>query len=155
MSFLGQTLLPTDAVKGVVALVPVTLHPENVPTKWAHRYLSYVENGDDVPVIDRYAIDGLFATAALEGAGENFFVGLDESNHRLFPPTYVVTCEVDPLRDDGAILAESLRSNGVRVKHDHYEGLPHMFWMFPSLPETSEFMGKLLVGVNHVLQKPS
>ncbi|ETN39972.1 uncharacterized protein HMPREF1541_06199 [Cyphellophora europaea CBS 101466] len=153
MTLLGQSSLPKDAVKGVVALAPVTMYPAKVPKKWAHRYLSYFENGEDVPIINRSAIDELFTAAVVREAGEKFFVGLDESTHRLFPPTYIVTCGVDPLRDDGAILAESFKFNGVKVKYDTYEGLPHMFWMFPSLPETSAFMSKLLDGVNYVLQK--
>ena len=38
------------------------------------------------------------------------------------PPTFVVTCEFDALRDHGVFYALRLREAGVRVKWEHYKG---------------------------------
>jgi acetyl esterase len=43
------------------------------------------------------------------------------------PPTLVVTCDRDPLRDEGVALAERAAAAGVRVTHHHYDGAEHGF----------------------------
>ena len=44
------------------------------------------------------------------------------------PPTFVVTAEHDPLRDEGLWFADRLRSSGVPCEHLHYEDLVHGFF---------------------------
>ena len=39
--------------------------------------------------------------------------------------TFLVTTEMDILRDDGFIYAERLRKLGLKIKHNHYENLFH------------------------------
>ncbi len=43
------------------------------------------------------------------------------------PPTLVVTCDRDPLRDEGVALAERAAAAGVPVTHHHYDGAEHGF----------------------------
>ncbi|GAB78418.1 acetyl esterase [Austwickia chelonae] len=43
------------------------------------------------------------------------------------PPSFVVTAEHDPLRDDGLWLAQRLRAAGVPCEHLHYDALVHGF----------------------------
>lgn len=50
-------------IAGTVALVPVTLHPDNVPDRFKPAYKSYQENAKDVPFIDK--------------AGMMYFFGMD------------------------------------------------------------------------------
>ncbi|NWI86258.1 AAAD deacetylase, partial [Pitta sordida] len=50
------------------------------------------------------------------------------------PPTYVLTCEHDVLRDDGAMYAQRLRAAGVRVTHDHARDAFHGALMFIAWP---------------------
>jgi len=44
------------------------------------------------------------------------------------PPTTIVTAEVDPLRDDGKLLAERLKAAKVEVEHRHFMGVSHEFF---------------------------
>ncbi|XP_048460465.1 arylacetamide deacetylase [Rhincodon typus] len=50
------------------------------------------------------------------------------------PHTYIVTCEYDVLRDDGAMYARRLKAAGVRVTHEHYEDSFHGAIMFITWP---------------------
>jgi acetyl esterase len=49
------------------------------------------------------------------------------------PPAYVMTCEVDPLRDEGEAYAEALRKAGIAVKSKRYPGVCHGFVMMPGV----------------------
>lgn len=49
------------------------------------------------------------------------------------PPTFVVTAEHDPLRDDGLWFADRLRSAGVPCGHLHHEDLVHGFFQLDTM----------------------
>ena len=36
------------------------------------------------------------------------------------PPAFVLTCQLDPVRDDGLLYVQRLRKDGVTVEHYHY-----------------------------------
>ncbi|KAJ4177043.1 hypothetical protein NW759_017472 [Fusarium solani] len=150
---LGQSQVSPDVIKGVVALAPYTLHNRYIPEAYRSTHQSYVENRDGVPMIDLASLDAFFDDASLDPKDEDYFAALDQDHHKLLPPTYVATCEIDPLRDDGKVLAESLKTSGVSVKTDHYDGLPHCFWVFPGLPESQRFMENTVNGVKWILSK--
>lgn len=62
------------------------------------------------------------------------------------PPAHVVTCEFDPLRDQGVEYAGRLEEAGVEVTHEHYEGQIHGFLGFlhePELPGASDELGAI------------
>lgn len=50
----------------------------------------------------------------------------DEDLKKL-PPTYILTAEYDPLRDDGFLLTSRLRSLNKEVVHSHFDGVQHAF----------------------------
>lgn len=54
------------------------------------------------------------------------------------PPAYVVTCEFDPVRDDGLLYAKRLRKAGVAVTLKHYPDMMH---------------GKIFVDPNNTIQR--
>lgn len=50
-----------------------------------------------------------------------------------FPPTFIATAEYDPLRDDGEMFGERLRSVGARVNVKRYHGMIHGFFQMGGL----------------------
>ncbi|MBB3952218.1 alpha/beta hydrolase [Aureimonas jatrophae] len=49
---------------------------------------------------------------------------LAEDLHEL-PPVFLLTCEADPLRDEGEAMAERLEAAGVRLTHERLPGMIH------------------------------
>jgi acetyl esterase len=47
---------------------------------------------------------------------------------RGLPPSTIVTAQIDPLRDDGKLLAEKLKANGNAVQYREYKGVTHEFF---------------------------
>lgn len=55
------------------------------------------------------------------------------------PPTTIITAEIDPLHDDGTMLANKLSAAGVKVNSRNYEGVTHEFFgMALVVPEAKE-----------------
>jgi len=142
-----------SSIKGVAALVPTTTHPDNVPDKYKSIYKSYTENAKDVPIIDKGSMDVFYEHLKVDPNDASCYTILATDNHKNFPPVYITSCEYDPLRDDAYVLEAALKEAGVETKHDHYKGLPHFFWIFPSVPEGGEFVGNLLQGVGWLQSK--
>lgn len=149
---LGQTSLPVNAIKGVIALCPVIFHPQNIPEEHRAKHLSYKDNKENVPIIDEATLLQMFDNTGIKSDDEGYFPLLDGSCLKLFPRTYLVTCGQDPLRDDGKVLHDSFVSAGVPAKIDHYGEMPHCFWIVPSLPETAVFFNQLIGGVQWVIK---
>jgi len=53
-----------------------------------------------------------------------------EKNLKGIPPTFVLTCGLDPLRDEGRAYADKLVSSGVKVEYSHEKAMPHGFLNF-------------------------
>lgn len=53
-----------------------------------------------------------------------------ETNLKGLPPTYMLTCELDPLRDEGRAYADKLELSGVTVERRHEKAMPHGFLNF-------------------------
>jgi acetyl esterase len=73
---------------------------------------------------------GWFFTNTLAKPGDAFdprlnLVGATLSN---LPPTTIILAEIDPLRDDGANLADKLRAAGVQTDLKEYQGVTHEFF---------------------------
>ncbi|KAI8718166.1 Abhydrolase-3 domain-containing protein [Fusarium sp. LHS14.1] len=149
---LGSADLPKNSVKGIAAFSPVMFHPDDVPERYSSQRTSFKDNEKDTPIIDVASLMSFFNACNVKADDVDYFVGLDQANHALFPPTYIVTCGLDPLRDDGKVVAGSMKNQGISVRTDHYDGLSHCFWMFPTLPETREFLQNAFSGVKWVIE---
>lgn len=136
-----------DSIKGIAAMVPIVVDPNNVPEKYKSQHTSNKDNGKGVPVIDANSMDIFMTNLKVDPNDPEVYVLLDEANHKSFPPTYLTSCEFDPLRDDAFVWESAMKAAGVPTKHDHYKGMPHYFWIFPGLPEGQEYVGKLLGGI--------
>lgn len=140
-------------VKGVIAMVPATAHWETIPAEYAAMYKAYEVNAENVPVINKESMNLFYKAAAVDPTDKTAFVILDEENHKNYPPTYFISCEMDPLRDDAYVMEAALKKAGVPTQHDHFKGQPHVFWIFPSIPEGADFVGKLIGGVSWILSQ--
>jgi len=74
------------------------------------------------------------------------------SDHRGVAPASVLTCEFDPLRDEGDDYAAKLASAGVVVKHTCYPGLIHgAFSMGRVAPSARAMMDDAVAAISSAL----
>ena len=104
-----------------------------------------------MPVINRHVLDVFFNAAEVDPFDDTHFVMLSD-RLKEFPRTWMVTCEKDPLRDDGVILEKMLVAQGVVVQRKHYKGFGHCFWIFPQLDKRMEFLADVVSGVKFIIQ---
>jgi versiconal hemiacetal acetate esterase len=150
---LEQSHAKPDIVKGMILLYPTVFHPDQIPAVYRSLHTSSIQHKDNVPLVDGNSMRLFFDLAGTHASDMDYFPALDISCHSRFPPTYVATSEMDSLRDDDRVLAQSLKDAGIRLKTDHYSGLPHCFWIVPSLPETREFMQNSHSGIQYILDQ--
>jgi acetyl esterase len=77
---------------------------------------------------------------ALKFIDEHYVADADPSETRLsplfekdlknLPPAYVLTCGLDPLRDEGKLYADKLSRQGIPVEYWHEKMMPHGFLNF-------------------------
>ena len=59
------------------------------------------------------------------------------ADHQGLPPTLIVTCEYDILRNEGVAVAESIAKAGVETKHVHMDDMPHGYLLMTRLTKRS------------------
>jgi versiconal hemiacetal acetate esterase len=147
---LGKINVPATALRGVIAVGPVTVHPEDIPMKYRAAHMSYAKLGEGAPVLTRSTMVGFLQAAGIAPDDASFFPLLDEESLSKFPPVYISTAECDPLRDDGRALVAAFRDAGVNVHEDLYEGLPHAFWFFNGLPQWQGFVRNIVAAIQWI-----
>lgn len=66
-------------------------------------------------------------------------ISLVNANLKGLPPTTIITAEIDPLNNDGVMLASKLKDAGVKVDSKNYEGVTHEFFgMAIIVPEAKQ-----------------
>lgn len=70
---------------------------------------------------------------------QNPKISLINANLKGLPATTIITAEIDPLHDDGAMFANKLSDAGVKVNSRNYEGVTHEFFgMAAVVPEAKD-----------------
>lgn len=147
-----SSAVPAARLAGLVLLSPVSLHPDNVPAALQSQYTAYTDLATNTAVVDTAAMRTFFGASGVSPTDPDAFAALDLPIEG-FPPTYVAVCENDVVRDDGNVVASILKSSGVSVQHKVYRGLPHCFWIFPTLPETAGFEKDTVSAIRSLLGK--
>lgn len=65
-------------------------------------------------------------------------VNLVAANLKGLPPTTIINAQIDPLRSDGEMLAEKLRSAGVTVTQRTFDGVTHEFFGMASVVDKAK-----------------
>ncbi len=137
-------------VSGVIAMCPITTQSDHVPEEYRQIYRSHTEHERDAPVLNKQACDVFFQAAQLiDPNPAHFVIYSDHLKH--FPRTWIATCEMDPLRDDGVALEKSLQRHGVEVQRKHYYGFGHVFWIFPQLEARAVLLADVVEGIRFTL----
>jgi versiconal hemiacetal acetate esterase len=146
-----------NRISGLVPLAASLIHHSAVPPAYKHLYKAIEENSGDIP----------FVTADMQTAVLELLGGKppysDESKHwfpvsigvegvRDFPPTWILDCEKDSMRDDGRVLQAEMEDAGLKVRREVIKGMPHYYWSFPIHTAAEDFRKRLLAGLMWVLE---
>jgi acetyl esterase/lipase len=89
---------------------------------------SYVENANAKP-LNRAMMTWFFNQYAKNPADRNDpRINLVAANLAGLPPTTIINAQIDPLRSDGEMLADKMRSAGVQVDQRTFDGVTHEFF---------------------------
>jgi versiconal hemiacetal acetate esterase len=119
-----------DKIRGVLALVPCTVHPDAVPDEKKEQFTSHQENA--IHTVNTLAAMQCFLDSYGPPPGDKYFSVLLHPRLEDFKKVYIVECGTDTLRDDARLMKEALESAGVPLIYDAYPGFPHYFWSYPS-----------------------
>ncbi|QDS70286.1 hypothetical protein FKW77_007926 [Venturia effusa] len=140
-----------SAIAGIVAQLPVSIHPDLVPDELKSKYTSYDEHAEHT-VNSKSAM--LAFWDAYGSPKDHYANCLLHPRLNELPKVYISCTAHDTLRDDARLMKEALGKNGVKVRYEEYPGYPHYFWTFPS-PALNEpaktYIANLNKGVAFVL----
>ncbi|MDY6780617.1 MAG: alpha/beta hydrolase, partial [Halobacteria archaeon] len=101
-------------------LYPVTAYMEPMDSRRENATGYFLESKDMLWFADKYLKDEI-------DARHPYAFPLQARDLSDLPPAFVLTCEFDPLRDEGIAYADRLRDAGVEVTHTNYDGMVHGF----------------------------
>ncbi|KAL5390175.1 hypothetical protein PMIN03_010703 [Paraphaeosphaeria minitans] len=119
-----------DALVGVVAQIPATIHPDGVSEELKARYTSYEEHANHT--IDTARAMRAFWKAFGTLPTDPYGSPLLHPKIKHLKKVYLTVAGHDTLRDDGLLFREKLEENKVPYRFDFYEGYPHYHWTWPS-----------------------
>jgi acetyl esterase/lipase len=146
-----------DRIAGLVTLTSTHVHPSAVPAKYQHLHTAMAENSGPVPFVTDEMVYGIYdllgANPPYNDESKHWFpVGMGVEGVRDFPPTWILDCEKDCMRDDGRVLQAEMEEMGLKVKREVVKGMPHYYWAFPVQVAAKEFRDRLATGLQWVLE---
>lgn len=138
-------------INGVIAVSPVTIHPDAVPEDLKSRYTSMEEHANHT-VNTKSAMKTFLETYGAPPT-DPYTSSILHPRLNELEKVYLVEAETDTLRDDVRLMRDILLQKGVSVRYDAYPGYPHYSWSFPSKfldAHRDEFFGKLFEATNWV-----
>ncbi len=137
------------AIKGVVAVAPVTLHPAEAQEELKNNFTAYDEN-DVYTINSKSAMMHWLQAYHPPSSPDPLISVVRHPNLRHLNKVYITEFGLDTLRDDARLMRAALEKARVPVKYDAYPGYPHLSFLFPSkhLDEhRKEVFGNLLRGI--------
>lgn len=100
---------------------------------------SYQKNGTDFIITAQMLLSGfqLYAGESERLASEKELNLLARKDFQGLPPTFIITAEYDPLRDEGEQLYRLLLSQGVDAYCERYLGVIHGFYQLSGVSESA------------------
>ena len=103
-----------------LAVYPIAGHDLNTA--------SYQENAAAAP-LSKPAMAWFFKNYLRSSAdGHDARINLVGADLKGLPPATIITAQIDPLRSEGAMLAEKMKAAGVAVDYTNYDGVTHEFF---------------------------
>ena len=110
-------------IAGEIVLYPVTDH-------YNAGFGSYIERAKGQTLTSgmmRWFWDTYLAGGQPAGSDDSRAFPARSSELATLPPTFLVTAEYDPLRDEGIAFGDSLRQAGVALEYRHFDNAAHGF----------------------------
>ena len=89
---------------------------------------SYIENANAKPLNRTMMVWFFKQTVRTPADLQDTRLDLVKANFTGLPPVTIINAQIDPLRDDGAMLEQALKSAGVSVERRVYPGVTHEFF---------------------------
>jgi len=126
MTFVTSCALNEEALIGALALYPNTAYDNGSFESW--KTMATGHPGNTAAICNKLLSNyyGMAPAEFEQQLGDDPVLRgkafpLYHKNLKQMPPTFLVTCEYDILRDEGKAMVEALQNNGVKVSHHHYE----------------------------------
>jgi acetyl esterase/lipase len=146
-----------DRISGLVPLAASTVQRSAVPPKYQHLYKSMDANSGPIPFVTADMSDEVYGLLGgnppYDDESKHWFpVSMGVEGVKDFPPTWILDCEKDCMRDDGRVLQAEMEDAGSQVKREVVKGMPHYYWSFPVQDAAEDFRKRLLAGLKWVLE---
>lgn len=153
LSLLARDKGLQPALTGVYLGMPLIVHHDEVPDKFIASYKSRDELVE-AAIIPRDVMDLMESYHKPEPGSPLYSPLLWSTGHGKLPQTYIQVAGRDPLRSDGLIYEDVLRTAGVNVKIDTYTGMPHIFnAVWPQLEMSRRFDLDRKAGFRWLIQR--
>ena len=70
--------------------------------------------------------------------GMSPLISIDKANVKGLPPATVITAQIDPLMSEGKMYADHLKTAGIPVRYQNYDGVSHEFFGMASVVDKAK-----------------